>query len=448
MSPTAVIDLDRVEAGDPSGRPAWSGRPSARRLAVTAAVVCVLLTVSGAQRFTPLTPSEVLPGDGVADILGTGSDIVVLRHATPTRTLVESYRTPGGARRWSVPVDAQPEFVGIGAGRVALVASGQLASLTALDLGSGRQVWTRTGFVPSIYGMTGGQRVVLAEQLRPTTDPRPEPQRRNRRLVGIDAATGDIRWSADLPVDSARSYEPVVDGAATGSVEIAELDPDGALRLRDAETGAIVRTVPIDDPGPVDAFDIAGDRLLTYRSDPGLPGEPGAIATSVFDLITGNRLWRRTAEPDTAPPWWCGPVLCVGGGGAIAALDPDTGRELWYLDGWTDLHPLRGNRLLATRSAPDGQRVPDGLILDAATGRTIQRIAGWDIVSGSPLPATILVASRGPGGTSRIALLDVGTGRVTTIGRTGNRRVPVRCLTTTKILACRHGVVSVWRLPG
>jgi outer membrane protein assembly factor BamB len=447
VSPTAVIDLDRADAGDPAGRPAWSGRPSVRWLAVTAALVGVLLTASGAQRFTPLTPWEVLPGDGVADILGSGRDILLLRHPDSTRTLVESYRIPGGARRWSAPVDAGSEFVGIGAGRVVLVASGQPSALTALDVVSGQQAWTRTGYVPSIYGMTGSDRVVLAEQLEPATDARPEPQRRNQRLVGIDAATGDIRWSVDPPAGSARSYEPVDDGDATGSVEVAELDPDGGLRLRDAESGAIVRTASIDNPGPVDAFDIAGDRLLAYRSDPRLPGEPGPIEASVFDLTTGSRLWQRTGEPDTIPPWWCGHLLCAGGG-AIAVLDPDTGRELWHLDGWTDLQPLRGNRLLATRTAPDGQRIPDGLVLDAATGQTIRRIVGWDVVSESPLPGTILLASRRSGGTSQVARLDVGTGRVTMIGWAEHRPAPLHCMTTTKILACHNGVVSVWRLPG
>jgi outer membrane protein assembly factor BamB len=442
-----VIDLDRADAADPAGRPTWPGRLSVRWLAVAAALVGVLLTVSGAQRFRPLTPSEVLPGYGLVDIVGSGRDIYLLRRPDSTRTTVESYRIPGGARRWSVPVDAQSEFVGIGAGRVVLVTADQPSALTALDVGSGQQVWTRTGYVPAIYGMTGSARVVLAEQLEPNTDPLSEPRRRNQRLAGIDAATGEIRWSVDPPVGSARSYEPVGDGDATGAVEIAELDPDGALRLRDAETGAIVRTASIDRTGPVDAFDMVGDRLLAYRSDPRLPGEPGPIEASMFDLTTGARLWQRTGEPDTAPPWWCGHVLCQGGNGPVAVLDPDTARELWRLDGWTDLQPLRGNRLLATRTAPDGQQISDGLVVDAATGRPIRRIVGWAVVSRSPLPGTILLAGRRSGGTSPIARLDVGTGRVTMIGRAEDRSAPLHCMTTTKVLACYNGVVSVWRLP-
>ena len=141
-------------------------------------------------------------------------------------------------------------------------------------------------------------------------------------------------------------------------------------------------------------------------------------------------------------------MLCSGGDGAIAALDPDTGRELWHLDGWTDLQPLPGNRLLATRTTPDGQRMPDGLVLDAATGRTVRPIVGWEIVSGPPQSGTILLAGRRSDDTSRIARLDVDTGRVTMIGPVRNRVTPVRCLTTARILACHNGVVSVWRLPG
>jgi hypothetical protein len=98
--------------------------------------------------------------------------------------------------------------------------------------------------------------------------------------------------------------------------------------------------------------------------------------------------------------------------------------------------------------AGSGERTPGGLILDATTGRTIRRIVGWTVVSGSPLRGTILLAGRRSGGTSRIARLDVGTGRVTLVGRAKNRPGPLRCLTTTEFLTCHNGVVSVWRPPG
>ncbi|MFG2041548.1 PQQ-binding-like beta-propeller repeat protein [Dactylosporangium sp. NPDC048998] len=448
MPPTAVIMLDTSEAWEPPDRPTRPRHASQRLPAIGLVLVTVFALVTGAQPVTPLTPSAVLRDDGISNIRSFGHDLYLIRQPDLTQAVLESYRMPDSARRWASRVDAHSQFVGLSDERVVLTVAGpnqdSTPTLVGLDAASGAQVWRRTGYKPSFYGLSGAPGVVLADPDTPGADDQQEQQRSDRQLVGIDARTGDIRWSFVTPAGSARSYEFSELGFAEYRVEIAELDPDGTLRVRSAESAEVVRTAKVDDPGHVGGFSISGDRLLTNGW--GQTGQPGG---AMFDLVTGRRLWERAAETAGGPIWWCGRMLlCAWGERTIAALDPDTGRELWRLDGWRSLEQIDDKHLLATLSAPN----PDdpslgGLVVDAATGRTVRRIVGWDPVGRQAAGPVLLVASRSLSGPSQVARLNLDTGALTVFGTAEHWYIAPKCVTMPTVLVCQHGRVSVWPLP-
>ena len=380
-----------------------------------------------------LDPAVVLRGDGMSEVHGDGSAIYVL-----SRDSLASYRMPDGARRWAVHLAAGAQLLAVDEARVVLGfddGTGRAAAaLIGLDAATGAPVWRRTGYVPAIYGCACGAGVVVAEQYAPGGDREQELQRATPYLAGIDVRTGAVRWSLVTPPGGRR--EVVLEPGEP--VRIAMLDADGTLRLYRADTAEVVSTVVLDDPGPVEGLAISGDRLLVYRY-----GLRSIVGGTVFDLATGRRLWQRTAEPYGERLWWCARALCARANeGPILVLDPDTGRERWRLDGWTDLGGITDRYLLATPSPPDGRH----LVLDAATGRVVRRIDGWES-AGDPAGTRLLVAGRSAAGTTLIARLDVETGAVTALGQAGRWSDPPECFTTGALLACRldQDRIPVWR---
>nr|BFE66379.1 hypothetical protein GCM10020063_109050 [Dactylosporangium thailandense] len=423
-----VIDLD----AEPRGATRRSRRPW-RRFSLL--LVGVLGLAGGARPGMSLDPAVVLRGDGVSAVDSDGSTMYVLSRAS-----VAAYRMPDGARRWAVPVAAGTQLLAVDEARVVVgvqdVTSLAASMLVGLDAATGAPVWRTTGYVPVGHGCACG--VVVAEMYPPGGDPEQERQRLTPYLAGIDVRTGAVRWSLVTPPGGRRR----VPSGPGERVRIAVLDTDGTLRLHSAETAEVVRTVHLEDPGQVDAFAISGDRLLVYRSGLGT-----ILGTTAFDLATGRRLWQRTAEPDGESLWWCGRAICAratdgANDGPTVVLDPDTGRERWRVGERTDLGGLTDRYTLATPSPPDGHH----LVLDAATGRVVRRIDGWEPV-GDLAGTRLLVAGRSAAGGSLIARLDIETGAVTVLARAPRWSAPPECLTMEALLACKldQDRIAVWR---
>ena len=113
----------------------------------------------------------------------------------------------------------------------------------------------------------------------------------------------------------------------------------------------------------------------------------------------------------------------------------------------TDLAPLDDTHLLATPSSADPHEPRlGGVVLDAATGRIVRRLEGWDPVGRAAWP-DLLVASRNAGGPALIARLNVATGAMTVFGRATHWLGRPRCDATTIALACRLDQVAIWRIP-
>ncbi|MET7419845.1 PQQ-binding-like beta-propeller repeat protein [Dactylosporangium sp. NPDC005555] len=412
-----MIDLDIGGPGRAAPAPVRRAR---RRWWLLGLLVMLVLPVGGPA--LPPSPSVVLAGDGIGDMRADGDSLVLLM-----RTAVAAYRMPGGARRWSVPVEPGARLLAASRGRVVVSAKSPATGaigLVGLDAATGAEVWRLDGYAPSLPSGEGPPGVLIARTERAI----------DGRLLGLDIGTGAVRW--ELATPSVRRVLPAADGRPA----IADLDPGGPLRIRDAASAVVVRTVELPALGAVDGFDISGDRLLVYRFE-----RSTLLDTAVFDLTTGRRLWQHTDMAASGGLWWCGTLLCTGSVGRTTVVDPDTGDARWSVSGWTDLGPFDAGHMWATEPTPNAADPALGpVVLDAATGRVVRRFGAWDVVAALPGHAA-LVTDRNPGG-SLVGRMDLGTGAVTVLGRAEHWPAPPKCLATTRLVACHRERVSVWLL--
>ncbi|MEV4515517.1 PQQ-binding-like beta-propeller repeat protein [Dactylosporangium sp. NPDC049525] len=414
-----MIDLD-VSTPGPAGPVPAPARPSRRRWWLLGLLV-VLLLPSGDPTMPP-APSVVLSGDGIGDMRADGDTLVLLM-----RTAVAAYRMPGGARRWSVPVEPGAKLLAASHGRVVLSveeAATGTAALVGLDAATGAQVWRRDGYVSSLPSGEGPPGLLIARGDGVI----------DGRLLGLDIGTGAVRWELGTP-----SVRRVL-LASDGRPEIADLGPGDTVLIRDAGSAAVVRTVALPGLGAVDGFDISGDRLLVYHFE-----RTTLLDSAVFDLTTGRRLWQHTDMAAAGGLWWCGTLLCTGSVGRTTVVDPDTGDARWSVSGWTNLGPFDAGHMWATEPTPNAADPALGaVVLDAGTGRVVRRFGAWDVVAALPGHAA-LVTGRNPGG-SLVGRLDLTTGVVTVLGRTEHWPAPPKCLATATLVACHRERVSVWLL--
>ena len=139
-----MIDLDARPRGA-------TRRPGRRRWAAALLIAVVPALAGGARSVLPTDPATVLRGDAVTAVAGDESAVYVL-----SRDNLAAYRMPDGARRWTVPVPAGSELLGVDEGRAVVgVQDGPSladAALVGLDAATGAPAWRRTGFVPVVYG--------------------------------------------------------------------------------------------------------------------------------------------------------------------------------------------------------------------------------------------------------------------------------------------------------
>ncbi|WP_433062699.1 WD40 repeat domain-containing protein [Dactylosporangium sp. CS-033363] len=409
---TTVIDLDERPAEDPE-----QPRPVRHRRWWAAAILLVPLLIGGSSAAPLRDPVAILPGDRISGIAGDTSTMYVMSAAT-----VAAYRMPDGARTWSTPVPEGTHLVHTDATRVVVATQGEPV-LIGLDAGTGAEVWRQTGYMPAVYGCTCADGVVVAQHVAPgvaTAD-----------IAGLDPGTGAARWTLAPPPGGVQRL------VFTGDlrVQVAVLDADGTLRLHRADTGAVVRTVKLDNPGPVNEFAMSGDRLLAYRV-----GDATVLDGTVFDLATGKRLFERKA------PYlvWCGPMLCAGDQeGPTQVFDRDTGGQRWQLAGSPAGIRLTGQYLMEPPGTV-GIR-----IYEPATGRLVTQLDGWTPVGALDEPS-LLVVGHDPRSTAPLlGVFDPATGRATVLGRADAKADPQECFIAGALLACRLDAsrAGVWEVP-
>ncbi|GIV59819.1 MAG: hypothetical protein KatS3mg043_0908 [Rhodothermaceae bacterium] len=163
----------------------------------------------------------------VADVEGTVWALDARTGETRwTRRLHETTGTRGGAAVLATPV-ATGSDPSDPAGRVVVV--DEQGRVAALRPGDGTPVWTRhLGRPVEVTPTTDGATLFFA-----TT---------RGRLLALEAATGQVRWTFAVPDTTVRLAAPALDGR-----DLAVGGSDGVLRLLDAATGQVRWTFAAPD---------------------------------------------------------------------------------------------------------------------------------------------------------------------------------------------------------
>jgi outer membrane protein assembly factor BamB len=268
---------------------------------------------------------------------------------------------------------------------------------------------------------------------RPDDPAGPAPTQRTaedaRDLVGLDPATGNVRWSFSTRPEANTAY--LDDGDDDFLVELAR---DGSLRLYDLDTGAVTSTVRLAEGPQIAGFDLVGGLLLAVQGR--------AARLSAYDIRTGGLVWQRPAVRDGFLHD-CGAILCLGRDTSLSGIGWDTGREVWRLDGYVAFRELDAGHLLATRT----HELDDaGAIVDASTGRVVGRIPGWMVLA--PDGDGVVVWRPDPPGGALIGRFDRATGRVDVFGASADWFAGSQCDADHGFLACRGATrLSIWQLP-
>src|ERR1035441_5754768 len=293
-------------------------------------------------------------------------------------------KTPLPTRNGGFSTVAQP----LVAGPVAVLA--QDGIVHGLDLGDGHPLWSWTGG-QDVFGMWrwGALVAVLTDQVSS-----------HSRLTGLDAATGQVRWSLRLPVRGLLG-----DQAATADGGLAMITTAGVLQVVSLADGRIRwrRTAgaspALTAAGQLVIFSING-RLTGYDDRTGqprwtaggLPGQPTIQVAGSLVLVTSNAQ---------------GPGITT----ALTAVLPATGRIAWRFD--------TGEPLTVLSAGPAGLTVAAYVfsrrlyLLDPRTGRLrwqadtfvtegiIPLVTGTDVVLAEGQPTVRLVDRAAAGGAVR-----------------------------------------------
>jgi outer membrane protein assembly factor BamB len=447
-----VIELDVSREWEPAEL--RMPRGVARRFRwISAGLVLVALLALAAASAPPtrLTPSFTVGGRGVQDAMGSGRIIFVLQQPNQGRAVLDAYRVRDGARLWSKSVAASSRLLSADDDRVILFTTEDGRNVASLLLGidarDGAVVWRQAGYAPVITGLGPEFDLVIADVFTAGPESQQEQQRRDRRLVGIDNHSGAVRWSIVTPAGTDHTYATLYRSGRLVGLNLVELDPDGTLRLRNLRSGQVDVAVKLANAVQFDGFDVVGDRLMAYQSR--------TRTASMYDLKTGQLLWTLPAEAENASISWCGSVLCQGVPRNVTVLDRDTGRALWTAVGWNLVLPLDDRHLLTSgasgasgASGGNGFGRAGGVVVDAATGRVVRRLAAWNLLDTLPWPELLVwqaVGDRRP----VVGRFNAETGAVTLLGQANDWTDNPQCWVTATFLACRGPErLSVWRTMG
>ncbi|MGC4957124.1 serine/threonine-protein kinase [Actinomadura citrea] len=231
--------------------------------------------------------------------------------------------------RWTSDVadgDATPELLGPDGGT--LVLAGHNRVISGVDAATGERLWTHEWpaktSIDFLYGITNRTLVAIGVQGS------------NSLLIGLDTATGVLRWA----------------------------DPDGSLTI-----------VP------------EGGGNLIFRN-------PSGVTLDALAADTGRRLWTAELPKAAADPHQdkqLSPGFTVAGGTVytgsptLYALDASTGRERWT---YTPTSPGGQERsLLVSGKYAYILDNPQLVALDARTGRRV-----WSVNTPAALPARLIAA--------------------------------------------------------
>jgi outer membrane protein assembly factor BamB len=310
--------------------------------------------------------------------------------------------TISGRVRWQVPAcwpEDEPQLSPLAIGPVAVLA--QFNRLYGLRLADGHRVWSWTGS-QLIAGMWRWQGLVVVLQQTPGAGGLP-------LLTGLDAGTGQVRWTLRV-VWGVAGFFPTADGG------LAIVRGDGTLEVVDLSSGRVRWTRP---PGP----------------DPGAAATSLAVAGGALLVAVNGRL--TSYDDQTGQVRWADQLMPAQLAGSMSAPGLQVSAGLVYLtmtwaQGTQVLGISAADGRVEWRFAPVGVQslnaYAPGLVsvisdsgnawqdeLDPATGRV-----RWQVDSSNDATATLAgivtgpltyEPEPGPDGTNQLSLHDTQTGQ-------------------------------------
>ncbi|GAB7050830.1 outer membrane protein assembly factor BamB family protein [Catenuloplanes indicus] len=403
--------------------------------------LCLLATVAASvplHRALSLTGAVTVPAG--TDYTLTDRRLYTMQNG---RDPVVSAFTLTGQRLWQ----ARSRFTGDvsfqEAGDVLLVTgvnrSGRPETL-GVDALTGAQRWTlpaqvvpladgRTGLIttPLFHGdVPSGGGVVIAPADGRVISVAPT----STALRAVDLTDGRDLWSGTFGGSARRSTLP-------GTAEVVVAEPAG-VRVLDARTGAVLRSVPLDGGFAIDELLVSQQLIIVQQA------RRGGGHTYAFRPDTLDQAWRIQLPGNMALGYGCDDVPCVTDMSTVGVLDPATGAvayripaaTLLRLGGHTLISPQSTGLDLSVVTAPDGTATP---------------LPGWKL----------LLPNLGPAerATAPALLTRVGDGRawLATLDRAGTPKelgslAPeiLDCQSASATVACRTGrqEIKTWQLRG
>jgi putative pyrroloquinoline-quinone binding quinoprotein len=257
-----------------------------------------------------------------------------------------------------------------------------------------------------------------------------------------DSRTGRPIWSRDVGVIAAIAPATIRDAAPRRIVAIAVSGEVTVLRWSDgavlAEGNLRVRLpLQADFNRTVSDFlgvSAVGDRIYVSRRD------NGRATLTAFSALPMRQVWQVPGGPAGFVSD-CAAVLCVADTRFVSGVDPATGAVRWTAPGVGSAVRFDDKHLLGY----DQQENPTASVLDASTGRAVQRLGQTYPVGDLLLRSDLIV----PGRTWVSVAAGSGAGDVPrTVGSVGVG-APYGCVARDRYLACPivNGPTVVWRIP-
>jgi len=311
-----------IELGDVSTRlqedhgPAWPPGLDLRRIGSFALVIVSVLVFVVASVTPPASPLPFVTS------LPIGTDPQILVHGSQALIIdshngkgeVSAYALPSGHHDWTIPMAdaASADFYIRGALLVAFsgLGSGDNALAQGFDLRTGSLRWSLelvVGDASSFEALPTGFLLI------------PDLTERSSPVQFLDASTGTIRWKTTIPNACVESR--------VSRTALVEVCPD-EIRVLDTQTGRITAQRRVDvgtllgvssAAAQTSVFAVGDTVVLSVHDDP----DTNVAAFSLNNLAP---LWSNLPVTANVDVEICGVHLCLSNGQAtVAELDPMTG---------------------------------------------------------------------------------------------------------------------------
>lgn len=377
MRAEGAVTVDLGTDWEPRDAPRPRGSVWRQVTAVGATLATVLVgALGGSVASRPaLIPVASIP-TGITDSISLIGDHLFVRGRNATR--LDVYALPTGAHLWRLGFRASVDTLRVDAAAgVLLVETFDITrpagTVTALALGTGRQLWESGGFLAAQAQDVDGA-VLLAP-----ADPSTAGQ---VRLV--DVRTGAVRWSRATAAATAL--------AAAGPGRILLRSPAGDAQVVELSSGRALASGVLGEPDPLVAKGLRPDPatvptavtvddlvFLLYQAE-----YPTTIVA--YDGGTFHERWRATGDGRVYSVAGCGPVLCAEGEQGVTGVDPVTGSPRWLGAAWSGAYPIGdGSRALVVGSTGEEASA----LLDTATGAVALAIPRWAPVNPGAEPMLV-----------------------------------------------------------